>query len=118
MKKRSSQGVTTVILGIIVMLILGPMVKMFVIGEPVDGRQVSYTMSLNEQNLELHVVSVESAVALQGWKYKQDGSSLFISMRKVLLSPLFSKGYYETAIDIRSIAYIYLGGQVIWQRED
>lgn len=118
MDKKSFQRVTIVIFGIVVLLILGVIVKLFIIGEPVDGKQVNYTTSINEANLELHVVSSESAVALRGWKYEQDGDTLFISMRKVLTSPFFSEGYYETSIDIQSIDYIYLGGQIIWQREN
>ena len=116
MKRGSFQRSAIIILAIALLLILGAMTKLFLIGEPIDGRQVHCTLSLSGQNLELHVAPAESDMALRGWEFKQDGSTLFISGRKVLVSPLFSEGYYEASIDIKSIDHIYLGGQAIWQR--
>lgn len=115
MKKRRFQRAAIAILGAAAVLVLGVMANLFLIGEPIDCRQLSYSTALNGQNIDLHVMPVESVAALRGWKTRQDGNTLFISGRKVLASPLFNKGSYETSIDIKTIDCIYLGGQEIWQ---
>ena len=97
---------------------MGIFLQLYVLGEPIDGEQVYCTMSINDQSLELRIVAIESGVALRGWKLKQDGGTLFISARKVLISPLFNKGDYETIIDLKAIDNISFGGQEIWSNQD
>lgn len=89
-------------------------IKLFVIGEPVDGGQLYFTASGDGQTLELQVNPIESAVALRGWRFKKDGGTLSISARKVLVSPIFSAGTFQTSIDLDGVTEVYLGGQRIW----
>ena len=106
MKKKIGIGIAT--LGIIILCIL---LDLFVIGEPIDGKQLAYNIT---QNLELQVSAKEPAVALRGWKFEQEGNNVYISAKKVLVSFLFSSGQYQTSIDIDGIENVYLGGQMIW----
>ena len=108
-KKKIGIGIAT--LGIIILCIL---LNLFVIGEPIDGEQLAYNITQNDSTLELQVSAKESAVALRGWKFEQEGNNMFISAKKVLVSFLFSKGQYQTSIDIDGIENVYLGGQMIW----
>ena len=110
MKKRIGVGIAT--LGITILCIL--LLKLFVIGEPVDGAQLAYNITQNDATLELQVSATESAVVLKGWKIEQKGNNVFISTRKVLVSFLFSSGQYQTSINIDGIENVYLGGQIIW----
>lgn len=103
-----------ILLGIAFIIVLAFMLKLFIIGEPVDGVQVVYVTSANGQLLDLQVDTPESAIAFRGWKQHQDGSTLYISARKVLVSPLFHEGHYETSIDLETVETIILGGKVIW----
>ncbi len=112
MKKKLGIGIA--ILGLIVLYILS---SLFIIGEPIDGNQLAYNISQNNSILELQVSAKEPAVALRGWKFKQEGKDLFISAKKVLVSFLFSSGEYQTSIDIDGIENIYLGGQMIWSNK-
>lgn len=89
-------------------------VKLFLIGEPVDGNQLIYSVTENEQSLVLNVCASDSAAALRGWKYRQDGNTLYISTRKVLVSPFFSSGIYQTTITPETVTEIYLSGKLIW----
>ena len=109
-KKKIGVGIAT--LGITILCIL--LLKLFVIGEPVDGAQLAYNITQNDATLELQVSATESAVALKGWKIEQKGNNVSISTRKVLVSFLFSSGQYQTSINIDGIENVYLGGQIIW----
>lgn len=109
MKKKIGVGIAA--LGIIILCIL---LKLFVIGEPVDGAQLAYSITQNDATLELQVSATESAVALKGWKIEQEGNNVFISTKKVPVSFLFSSGQYQTSINIDEIENVYLGGQIIW----
>lgn len=109
MKKKIGIGIAT--LGIIILCIL---LNLFVIGEPIDGEQLAYNITQNNSTLELQVSAKESAVAFRGWKFEQEGNNVFISVKKVLVSFLFSSGQYQTSIDIDGIENVYLGGQMIW----
>ena len=84
------------------------------IGEPVDGAQLSYNITQNDATLELQVSATESAVALKGWKIEQEENNVFISTKKVPVSFLFSSGKHQTSINIDGIENVYLGGQIIW----
>lgn len=103
-----------ILLGIALIIVLTFLLKLFIIGEPVDGVQIVYVTSAHGQTLELQVDTLESAMALRGWKHHQDGDTLYISARKVLVSPMFHEGHYETSIDLKTIKTIILGGKVIW----
>lgn len=109
MKKKIRIGITA--LGIIILCIL---LKLFVIGEPVDGAQLAYNITQNDATLELQVSATDSAVALKGWKIEQEGNNVFISTKKVPVSFLFSNGQHQTSINIDGIENVYLGGQIIW----
>ena len=116
--KNTFHKVLITIICVLLLIVLGGFLKIFVIGEPVDGAQVYIATSVNEQGLELRVETAESGVALRGWKFKQDGRTLIISARKVLVSSLFNKGNYETTIDLDSIDSILFGGREIWTDKD
>lgn len=103
-----------ILLGIALIIGLAFLLNLFIIGEPVDGVQIVFVTSANGQSLDLQVDALESAMALRGWKQQQDGSTLYISARKVLASPMFHEGHYETSINLETIETIILGGKVIW----
>ena len=106
------------IICVLLLIVLGIFLKLFFIGEPVDGAQVHCTASVNNQSLELRVAAIESGVAIRGWKFEQEGGTMFISARKVLVSPLFDKEDYETIIDLEAIDNVVLGGQEIWTNKN
>lgn len=114
MKKTGYKKGVMIISGVLFIIALGFTAKLYMIGEPVAGEQVYCTTSVNGHNLKLQVETVESGVAFRGWKYKRDGSALYISARKVLVSPLFDDGYYETSINIELIEKVLFGNKVIW----
>lgn len=108
-------GIGIAIIGVAAVCFFG---TFFVIGEPVDGKQLLTTAIVDDSKLELQVSAEGSAVALKGWKYEKEGTDLFISARKVPVSPLFSDGNYRDSIDLDGLECVYLGGQVIWEKEN
>lgn len=114
-RNKTQKGIIFALFGAAILIISCIALKLFIIGEPVDGSQINWTVSDNGQVLELRVESNgESAMAFRGWRFKQDGDTLSISARKVLVSALFSDSTYQTTIDLEGVAEIYLGGQKIW----
>lgn len=109
--------IRSLFLGAAFLVILGFLTKLYIIGEPVDGAQLSCTASVNGKTLELQVDSAESAMALRGIRVEQDGSTLRIRARKVLVSPLFFDGSFRTAIDLSGLKTVAIGGKIIWTDE-
>lgn len=103
---------------ILTVIAISVCLKLFVIGEPIDGEQMYWTASVEGQTMELHINTVESAAAFRGWRLKRDGGALFISARKVLVSSLFSDGFYDATIDLDGVTDIYLGGRRIWEEAE
>lgn len=118
MKGRSHKKALITIICVVLLIVLGIFLQLFVLGEPVDRTQVHCTTSVNDQSLELRIAAIESGVALRGWKFEQDGGTLLVSARKVLVSQLFDKGDYETVIDLDTIDNILFGGQEVWSNKD
>lgn len=106
-----------IIFSVVLLLALCIGARLFLIGEPVDGAQLAYTITEAGKELHLDVGTPASAIALRGWKFRQEGSSLYISCRKVLVSPFFSSGTYQTTIDAALLDEVYLGGKLIWPAE-
>lgn len=105
--------------GIVVLIVLCIALKLFIIGEPIDGTQLHVTVSEDGQRLELRVESNrDSAMSFRGWRFKQDGGTLSISARKVQVSALFPDGTFQTTIDLEGVSEIYLGGKKIWPEYD
>ncbi|MEG0485134.1 MAG: hypothetical protein RR576_06770 [Oscillospiraceae bacterium] len=118
MKKKRHVKILTIAISFLVIIILGVLLNIFIVGEPIDGAQVACEISINNQNLELKVTAIESAVALRGWKFAKEGNALHISARKVMVSPFFDHGTFKTSIDLNEIENIFLGGQLIWQKSN
>lgn len=68
MKRKSFIGA---VISILVLVSMGILLSLFVVGEPIDGKQLYCTTSLNGQTLKLRVEPVESGVALRGWKFRE-----------------------------------------------
>ena len=105
------------LLFVLLVIALSVGLKLFIIGDPVDGGQVYYSITEDGDALHLNVATSSSAIAFRGWKFRQEGSQLYISCRKVLVSPFFSSGTYDTTIDTLKLDQVYLGGTLIWTSE-
>ena len=101
---------------VLFLLVLCASVKVFLIGDPVDGDQLWIETIEDGDSLQLTASVYGSAIALKGWKFRQEDGTLYIRARTVLVSPLFRNGTYQTAIETALLEEIYLGGRLIWQK--
>lgn len=100
--------------GLLLAAVSGVAANFYLIGEPIDGKQVYCTASVNGTNLNLQVETAEPGAALRGFAYKNDGSTLYISARKVPVSPLFPRGPYEISVDITRTEKVLFGNRAVW----
>ena len=99
---------------LVIVTIIAIPLKLFFIGEPLDGELVHCTVTEDGEDLRLHVTTFASAIAFRGWKFRQEGTTLYISARKVLVSRFYSSGIYRTAFPRGDLKEIYFGGDLIW----
>ena len=103
-----------IIVSIILIIVVGFVGKAFVVGEPVSGDQLKFSTFIKYEKLELKVELVDSGIALRDWKIEKNGDTINIKVRKVLVSPIYNDGSYETKIDLEGINKVILGGRTIW----
>ena len=87
------------------------------IGEPIDGAQMAYTITPSGQDLILTVQTSDSGIALRGWKLRQEDSILYISAKKVPVSPFHSGSTYQAIFDPDIVTEVYLGGRLVWSAD-
>lgn len=101
---------------VFIIIIGGIFAKLFVIGKPISRSQLYCETNISENTLSLNLTSLDSASALKSSLVEKDGSTLYVTVRKVLVSPLFKDGTLNTEIDISDIDEVILGGETVWQK--
>lgn len=114
MKKTGYKKVAITAAGLLSTVILGALANFYLIGEPIDGNQVYCTASVSGANLHLQVEAAAPGTALHGLSYRQEGNVLYISARKVPVSPLFRKGPCEISVNTERIEKVLFGNRTIW----
>ena len=101
------------VLLLLFILILTVSVKLFLIGQPVDGSTVNCNVRESENQVDIYVTTPEAAVGFTDFRLHQEGTTLYIDFRKVLTSPLYDcdRSIYIEKCDLTKII---LGGEVIW----
>jgi len=98
-------------------LLLGFSVKLFLIGEPVDGSTLLYKVEESDNQLTIYAYAVDPAAAFTSPRLQQQGTTLYITFNKVLPSPLYTDG--ETCIYLEKcdLTGIDLCGEQIWSAQ-
>lgn len=100
----------------LLLLLLGGL-WIFVIGEPVDGNTISCEVEELENQINIYVSMPNSALAFGETQFRQVDNVLTITMRKVLVSPLYSSGTKMIWLEKGTETEIWLGGKCIWKAE-
>ena len=105
--------------GFLVLLILAVSVwvQVFLIGTPVDGNTTPIDVTEDGNVLYIHVMTAESATAYCGERRQQEGTTLYITLRKVLVSPIHDSGYHLIAVAKDDLTSIVVGGKQIWSAD-
>ena len=104
------------IAGFLFLLILASSVSLqfFLIGTPVDGNTTPIDVTEDGNILYIHVMSAEPASAYCGERRQLDESTLYIDLRKVLVSPIHDSGYHLIAVEKNDMTSIIVGGKQVW----
>ena len=98
---------------VVLILALFSAAKLFLIGEPVDGNTVVCKVNDHENQVDIYVTSTESSIGFTDFQLYQEDTTLYISLRKVMASPLFDaeQSIYLEKCDLTKIV---LGGKTVW----
>lgn len=88
--------------------------KLFLIGEPVDGTTLVCEVKEDAHQVDIFVTTPASAVAFTDVQFRQEDTTLYISFREVLVSPLYDSGQKSIYLEKCDLTKIVLGGRVIW----
>lgn len=106
------------VFGLLALFTAGFAAKLFWIGEPVDGAQLHYTTLTEGQVLTLNASTEDSAMALRDLRSHREGDILLVNVRKVLVSPFYSRDNIQATLDLEGIQQVRLGGQIVWTAEN
>ena len=95
-------------------LLLGFAVKLFLIGEPVDGSTLLCKVEELDNQLTIYAYTTESSAAFTDVQYRQEGTTLYITFNKVLPSPLYPDGEICIYLEKCDLTGIELCGKQIW----
>lgn len=97
-------------------IFLGIGAKLFLIGEPVDGSTVICDVREDDHQVDIFVTTPASAIGFTDARLRQEGTTLYITFRKVLVSSLYDSGQKSIYIEKCDLTRIVLGGKVIWEK--
>lgn len=95
------------------------LLKIFVIGTPLQAQTVAVTEAqVDHERLHLRLISVSSGNAYHGWKVETVDGVASIYARSVLVSGLFHSGEGEVYVPLEGVREVWLGGRsgrLVWQ---
>lgn len=97
-------------------IFLGIGAKLFLIGESVDGSTVICDVREDDHQVDIFVTTPASAIGFTDARLRQEGTTLYITFRKVLVSSLYDSGQKSIYIEKCDLTRIVLGGKVIWEK--
>lgn len=110
-KRRSRRRVAAAALATAACLLAVFLVKIFIIGTPLQAQSVAVTEQEIENGvLRLTVSSPDSGRALHGWRVETADGVASIYARDVLVSPLYHDGAGFLNIDLEDVREVWLGG--------
>lgn len=110
-KRRSRRRVAAAALATAACLLAVFLVKIFIIGTPLQAQSVAVTeREIEDGVLRLTVSSPDSGRALHGWGVETVDGVASIYARDVLVSPLYHDGAGFLNIDLEDVREVWLGG--------
>lgn len=110
-KRRSRRRVAAAVLVTAACLLAALLVKVFVIGTPLQAQSVAVTeREIQDGALRLTLTSVGSGNAFHGWRVETADGVASVYARDVLISPLFPDGTGAVAVPLEGVREVWLGG--------
>ncbi len=109
--------VAVILFAALLLLALGCGLKLFVIGEPADGDTLVIEVKEQKGQVTIYIDSPDSAMAISNIRYRYEGTKLYMTVRRVLSSPLHRDGSKCIYYEITDETEIWLGGRLIWSAQ-
>ena len=113
-KKKSTHRAVKAVAVTILLVVLGILLKLFVIGESASAAGMSWSIGQDGNYLNVRAFSTWSGVAYCRWESKQEGDSVYIRTKKVLPSYLYPTADNRMLIPLEGVKHIYLAETLIW----
>lgn len=117
-KKKNHRRVVLAVLITFAAVLAVALLKIFVIGTPVQGSSVSCSSVEEDGVLHLSVTTYGSADALHGWKVEIKDGIARVYARRVLVSRFFRSGGGSVDIPLNGVREVWVGGmpgKLAWQ---
>ena len=88
--------------------------KFFLVGDPADPGTLYAHVEDTGNQLTILISSAESAAAFTDVQYRQQGSTMDISFRRVLVSPIHSSGEKCIYLEKGGLSEVYVCGELVW----
>lgn len=117
-KKQNNRKIIVAVACTIVALLAALLLKVFVIGSPLQPQTVSAEGTVDGGILHLSLMSTVSANAFHSWRVETVDGVASVYARDVLVSPLFSDGSGKVDVPLEKVHEVWLGGtsgRLLWQ---
>lgn len=102
---------------ILLLAVLAIGLQLFVIGESVKADEIAIEVEELDRQINIFISTPASAIAFTDAHFRQEDNVLTISLRQVLVSPLYSSGTKIIWLEKGTETEIWLGGKCIWTAE-
>lgn len=106
------------VFAVVVVIVLSALLSAFVIGQGVSGDEIAFRALTEGDVMRIIVSTPESAVAFKKPKAEKKGDTVYITAKKVLVSPLYDDGHFDIEVNIATAEKVVVGEKVIWTKDD
>lgn len=115
-RRTGKRRVIAAVLTTVLLLALAAAAKLFILGEPASREGMSWTVREDAGALDLRVYTTWSGVAYCRWRVVEEEDGVVrLRASKVLPSPIYSSGDYQTRIPLEGVREVWLANQLIYQ---
>lgn len=114
-RRTGKRRIIAAVLATVLLLALAAAAKLFILGEPASRAGLSWTAQEEDGALDLRVCATWSGVAYCRWRTVEGDGVVRLRASKVLPSPLYSSGDYQTRIPLEGVREVWLANQLIYQ---
>ena len=112
--KKSRHRVVKAVAVTVLLVVLGILLKLFIIGEPASPAGMSWSMQQDGNYMNVRAFTTWSGVAYCRWETEREGDSVYIRTKKVLPSYLYPTADNRMMIPLEGVNHIYLAERLIW----
>lgn len=113
-KKKGNHRVIKAVALTVAVVVLGVLLKLFVIGEPASAAGMSWSIQTDGNALNVRAFSTWSGIAYCRWETAQEGDTVYIRTQKVLPSYLYPTADNRMRIPTEGVKHVYLAERLIW----